>query len=56
VLTDFVFGMRNAKKAALAGQDLEIPFRNLYHRFLKRLVESGEVPAEKMLSDILCFA
>ena len=48
VLTDFVFGMRDAKKAALAGQDLEMPFQNLYHRFLQGLVESGEVPAERI--------
>jgi beta-glucosidase len=26
VLTDFIFGMRDAKKAALAGQNLEMPF------------------------------
>lgn len=44
ILTDFIFGMRDAKKAALAGQDLEMPFENLYGRFLKGLVESGEVP------------
>lgn len=48
VLTDFIFGMRDAKKAALAGQDLEMPFRNLYHRFLKHLVERGEVPIERI--------
>jgi beta-glucosidase len=44
VLTDFIFGMRDAKKAALAGQDLEMPFQNLYGRFLQTLVEAGEVP------------
>lgn len=45
-LTDFIFGMRDAKKAILAGQDLEMPFLSLYARNLERLVESGEVPAE----------
>jgi beta-glucosidase len=44
VLTDFIFGMRDAKKAALAGQDLEMPFQFHYHQHLRELVESGEVP------------
>ncbi len=48
VLTDFIFGMRDARKAALAGQDLEMPFRMHYHRHLKRLVENGEVPLERI--------
>jgi len=45
-LTDFIFGMRDAGKAIHAGQDLEMPFPNLYARGLERLVESGEVPLE----------
>jgi len=48
VMTDFIWGMRDAKKAALAGQDLEMPFQNLYQRFLKGLVEAGEVPVEQI--------
>jgi beta-glucosidase len=48
VLTDFVWGMRDAKKAALAGQDLEMPFQNLYQRSLKGLVAQGEVPVERI--------
>src|SRR6266516_3232932 len=48
VLTDFIWGMRDAKKAALAGQDLEIPFQNLYQRHLKGLVERGEVPLARI--------
>jgi beta-glucosidase len=44
VLTDFIFGMRDAKTAALAGQDLEMPFHYHYHNHLKQLVENGEVP------------
>jgi beta-glucosidase len=43
VLTDFIFGMRDAKKAALAGQDLEMPFEFHYHNNLEELVENGEV-------------
>lgn len=46
VVTDFVFGMRNARSAALGGQDLEMPFQMHYARFLKQLVESGEVPQQ----------
>jgi beta-glucosidase len=48
VMTDFMWGMRDAKKAALAGQDLEMPFQNLFSRNLKRLVEQGEVPLERV--------
>lgn len=44
VLTDFIFGMRDAKTAILAGQDLEMPFMMHYNRFLPDLVKSGEVP------------
>jgi beta-glucosidase len=44
VQSDWIFGMRDAREAALAGQDLEMPFRNLYHRYLPGLVERGEVP------------
>lgn len=48
VLTDFIFGMRDARKAALAGQDLEMPFQMLYHRDLRELVERGEVPVSRI--------
>jgi len=53
VLTDFIFGMRDARKAALAGQDLEMPFQMLYHRDLKRLVRNGEVPLERVDDAVL---
>jgi beta-glucosidase len=44
-VTDFIVGMRNAKTAALAGQDVEMPFATIYAMGLKALVDSGEVPA-----------
>lgn len=44
ILTDFLFGMRDAKTAVLAGQDLEMPFHMHYDRFLHDLVKSGEIP------------
>ncbi len=44
VISDFVFGIYDAKKAALAGLDIEMPLQCHYHRHLKRLVEAGEVP------------
>ena len=53
VLTDFTFGMREARKAALAGQDLEMPFQMHYHSDLKRLVENGEVPLERVDDAVL---
>ncbi len=48
VLTDFIFGMRDAKTAALAGQDVEMPFALLFDRDLKGLVECGEVPVQRV--------
>lgn len=48
VMTDFIFGMRDSKKAALAGQDVEMPFAMIHNRDLKGLVERGEVPVERI--------
>ncbi len=48
VMTDFMFGMRDSKKAALAGQDVEMPFAMIHQQHLKGLVERGEVPAERI--------
>jgi beta-glucosidase len=48
VVTDFIFGMRDAKQAALAGQDVEMPFGILFPRNLKALIERGEVPPERV--------
>jgi beta-glucosidase len=53
VLTDFIFGMRDAQKAALAGQDLEMPFQMHYHQHLKGLVENGDVPMEAIDEAVL---
>jgi beta-glucosidase len=53
VLTDFMFGMRDAKKAALAGQDLEMPFQMHYHQHLKRLIENGDVPQKVIDESVL---
>jgi beta-glucosidase len=53
VVTDWVFGLRDAQKAALAGQDLEMPFRMHYHQHLKRLVENGQVPPERVDDAVL---
>ena len=43
VISDFFFGIRDAKAAANGGLDIEMPFKLHYHRKLKRLVEKGEV-------------
>ena len=48
VMTDFMFGMRDSKKAALAGQDIEMPFDMIHKQHLKGLVERGEVPVERI--------
>jgi beta-glucosidase len=44
VMSDFVFGIRDAKAAANGGLDIEMPFRWHYAARLQRLVEQGEVP------------
>jgi beta-glucosidase len=48
VLSDFMFSVRDGGKAALAGQDLEMPFQMHFHQHLKRLVENGQVPLERV--------
>ncbi len=48
IMTDFMFGMRDSRKAALAGQDVEMPFAMRWHRELKALVERGEVPLARI--------
>ncbi len=53
VMTDFIFGMRDARKAAPAGQDLEMPFQMHYHRNLKDLVDSGDVSVERLDDAVL---
>ncbi len=53
VLTDFIFGMRESKKAALAGQDLEMPFAMIHNRDLKALVEAGKVPVSRINDAVL---
>ncbi len=53
VLSDFMFGIRDAKKAVLAGQDLEMPFQMHYHQHLKHLVETGQVPLERIDDAVL---
>jgi beta-glucosidase len=48
VMTDFIWGMRDARTAALAGQDVEMPFRNHFDRDLRGLIEAGEVPESRV--------
>jgi len=53
VLTDFVFGLRDAGTAVRAGQDLEMPFRLLLAADLPGLVASGEVPLQRVDDAVL---
>lgn len=48
VITDFIFGMDDSKKAVLSGQDIEMPFRMIHDQHLKGLVEKGEVPVSRI--------
>ncbi len=63
IMTDFIWGMRDSKKAALAGQDVEMPFAMHHTQHLKGLVERGEVPISRIddavfrvLRQQICFA
>jgi len=47
VVSDFVFGVRDARKALLGGQDLEMPYRWRF-RALPRLVRAGRVSLERI--------
>ncbi len=42
VITDFIFGLRDAKKAVLAGQDIEMPFAMHLDRDRKLLLAQGD--------------
>jgi beta-glucosidase len=44
VVSDFVWGVRDGKAAALGGLDVEMPFTQHYGKKLVKLVERGEVP------------
>ena len=44
VVSDFMWGVRDTRSAALGGLDIEMPFTRFYGKKLKRLVERGEVP------------
>jgi beta-glucosidase len=48
VLTDFIFGLRDAGAAVRAGQDLEMPFRMVIAAALPALVRSGAVSSDRV--------
>jgi beta-glucosidase len=48
VITDWIYGIRDAEAAANAGVDLEMPFRMHFAPHLRALVESGRVPADRI--------
>ena len=53
VITDFIFGLRDGRKAVLAGQDVEMPFPNKVAPKLERMVEAGEVPLARVDDAVL---
>ena len=53
IMTDFVFGLRDAKKSMLSGQDLEMPFKQTFDAKLPGLIKSGEVPMERLDDAVL---
>jgi beta-glucosidase len=48
VITDWIYGIRDAESAAHAGVDLEMPFRMHFAPHLAGLVASGRVPADRI--------
>ena len=44
VITDWIYGIRDAEAAANAGVDVEMPFRMHYAPHLRALVDAGAVP------------
>jgi beta-glucosidase len=53
VITDFIFGLRDARKSVLAGQDVEMPFSMHFHQELKDLVQRGVVPETRIDDAVL---
>ena len=47
VMSDFIFGINNTAKAALGGQDLEMPVSIWYGEKLVKAVEDGIIQAWK---------
>ena len=48
VISDWVFGLRDARLGALGGLDVEMPFRQIYAFDLPGLVEQGVVPESRV--------
>lgn len=48
VITDFIFGLRDAVKAAAAGQDIEMPFEMHSARTVGPAVQSGVLPLSRI--------
>lgn len=48
VITDFIFGLRDAVKAAAAGQDIEMPFEMHSARTVGAAVEAGVLPLARI--------
>ena len=44
VISDWIFGVRDAGRSLLAGLDVEMPFRMHYAPHLRALVDAGAVP------------
>ncbi|MFO7590212.1 MAG: glycoside hydrolase family 3 N-terminal domain-containing protein [Acidimicrobiia bacterium] len=48
VISDWVFGLRDARRGALGGLDVEMPFRQIYAHALPELVAAGDVPEARI--------
>ncbi len=53
VISDFIFGIRDAKTAAKAGVDVEMPFQLHFAQNLADLIDTGEVEEEAL--DDACY-
>jgi beta-glucosidase len=46
VISDFLFGVRDAKAAVLGGMDIEMPAKKHFHKKLASLVQNRQVPED----------
>jgi beta-glucosidase len=53
VMSDFVFGVHDGKRSAMAGLDIEMPSAHYYGKKLVKLVKQGEVPEELINEAVL---
>ena len=52
VISDFIFGLREAAPSVRAGLDIELPFRMIRHHHLRDALEHGEITLEEIRASV----